>query len=470
MTTHSTWGAAEDNPYRDLLSAGEKSIRNSYSLDRTKILQDLLVLERILTEGYSGYDALQSEGFDWPAFFQGMASDISSQEKWRQREFLDLLREYIGRVPDLHLGLFFHNQWIPCHHPDRVFFTGIKVRKEPGLPLRIIDGPRNHSDAIGGDLVGIDGEASKEYLFETVPEKPEARDYFLGKWSHQEKPDSVHITVETKEGNQVGWEQTLHSPKVRLSGSMRRPFRMIQTPFPKIEIRTFSTLVGLDLKRFLDSADRAREREWVVVDLRGNPGGSDHYAREWLLRLHGGNSPGWKVSELISPVTLQGNVILHRWLFSRARSEAEREQSGGRLAFALEELEKAENQQMPTQWKTHDAAPVEILPNSSPFDGKLLILVDSNTGSSAETFVLMAKQYSQAIVVGENTRGMARFGEIKLYSLPNSTIRIQAGSKIFHDPTGLFTEGRGFVPDYWLEGSEPISEIVERLELTASGD
>ncbi|MCA9424725.1 MAG: hypothetical protein KC994_06600 [Candidatus Omnitrophica bacterium] len=458
------------NPYRDLLPAAENQVRPTYVLDRSEALQDLLVLERVIKQGYSGYDVLGAEGMDWESFFQGLARDVATREDWRQSEFLDLLRGYLQRIPDLHFGVFDRGQWLPARQPERVFLTGIRVRKEGAAPLIVVEAPRGHSETVGSELVTIDGETSSDFLFETLPGKSGARDYYLGKWSTESEPAPVGIEVKTPEGKSVQWKQELHSPGVRLKSSSGRPFRLTYIPFPRIEIRTFSALVGLDLDQFRESAERAKDFDSVVVDLRGNQGGSDRYAREWLETLFGAPAKGWNISELVSPVTLQGNVLLHQWLLSHARNGAEKKEIGGRLAYAIEQLDQAEKESIERHWEKFSGESMSDPQTNQPFNGKLVLLVDSNTSSSAETFVLMARQFPQTVVLGENTHGMARFGEIKLYRLPNSGFWIQAGSKHFEDPSGRFEEGRGFLPDYWLETSDPISGILERLDTAIPED
>ncbi len=284
-------------------------------------------------------------------------------------------------------------------------------------------------------------------------------------------PPPVRIETRSKTGEELEWDQELHPPKVRLGRTSARPYRLTYIPYPRIELRTFSALAGPQLEGFLESAEKAKDQAVVLIDLRGNSGGSDRYGTEWLQRLFGSPTSGWEVLELVSPVTLQGDVLLHQWLLSRAASPSEKEQVGGRLASALKNLEEAEAVGLEPEWKKLSveggSAPRT---SASPFQGRLILLVDSNTSSSAETFVLMAKQFPETVVLGENTHGMMRFGEVKLYRLPNSGIWIQAGSKHFRDPTGEFQEGRGFLPDYWIEDSEPISEIVTGVVSAVAGD
>ena len=457
--------ASGESPYRDLLSGSNNEVRPTYVLKSEEALEDLQTLERVLSQGYAGYETLESGDLKWSLLFREMEREVSSRERWRQEEFLDFLKRHLTSIADLHLGLVFREEWVPLYQPERVFFTGLVVRKEATAPLTVIHAPPGHSEAMGGALLGIEEAADRRFLFKTLPGKTGVEDFLVGKWSKQSHPDPLPIRVRTEEGEILEWDQPLHSPKCRLSAPSLRPFRLTYIPFPRIEIRTFSILMGNPLEQFLQSAEKAKAEKKVVVDLRGNPGGSDRYGREWLARLFGKRSHGWEVSELVSPVTFQGDVLLHRWLLSRSKLTSQKKDLGGRLAFAEEQLELAEKEKVERHWKRSiQEDSLSDTEADEAFEGTLLLFVDSNTGSSAETFVLLAKQFPQTVVLGENTKGMARFGEIKLYPLPHSGIWIQAGSKKFTDPTNSFVEGKGFLPDYWLDDSESISEIVEGME------
>lgn len=461
--------ACGESLYRDLLAASDKNKRPGYVLDREEALLDVEVLERIVREGYSGREVLSKEGVDWDGLFQSLRNEVAAQTDWRQKDLLGVFLRHFSVVRDLHFGFVHQNSFHPVHPPERVYFTGIRVRKFGSHPLEIVSAPKGSQKAIGMQLVGMDGEASRDSLFETVPQQPGAEEYLLGKWWRDSEPVAVAIEARTAEGATIEWTQQLSPSTVRWSGGDPRPFRLTYIPFPRIEIRTFSALAGPNLQPFLESTARLADSDAALVDLRGNGGGSDRYAREWLRDVLGSGLTGWSVSELVSPVTLQGDVLLHRQLLARSRTQSEREEAGGRLAHAVLELEKAESEGRGAGWVHHGEVRTEKPAAPVGFQGRLILLVDANTASSAETFVLMAKRDSRTIVVGENTRGMARFGEIKLYSLPHSGIRLQAGSKLFEDPEGGFREGRGIVPDYWLESSDSISEIVGILRGAATG-
>jgi hypothetical protein len=72
----------------------------------------------------------------------------------------------------------------------------------------------------------------------------------------------------------------------------------------------------------------------------------------------------------------------------------------------------------------------------------------------------LARQIPGAILAGENTHGGMAVGEVALFRLPSSGVTISLGTRAFHDPLGDFVEARGFVPDVWLRGPDPLTAAL----------
>ena len=75
-----------------------------------------------------------------------------------------------------------------------------------------------------------------------------------------------------------------------------------------------------------------------------------------------------------------------------------------------------------------------------------------------------------AVIVGENTGGVMKVGEMRRYRLPRSQIHLTLGHQSHTDPFGAFREGRGFVPDVWLDGEDPEGDVRAVAECLARDD
>lgn len=81
------------------------------------------------------------------------------------------------------------------------------------------------------------------------------------------------------------------------------------------------------------------------------------------------------------------------------------------------------------------------------YTGKVILLIDRYTFSSATGFSTLFKDYSAGIIIGEETGGMAScFGDLYRYILPNSRLSVGTSFKYFIRPNGL-EDNIGVTPD-----------------------
>lgn len=96
---------------------------------------------------------------------------------------------------------------------------------------------------------------------------------------------------------------------------------------------------------------------------------------------------------------------------------------------------------------------------SSTYDGTLYVVMNKATASSAEMGVSSSYYVKNAIRVGSASSGCGTFGNLIMFQLPNSKIIFCFGHRLFHHEK--FEEGKGFLPDYWIDDKDPVG-VVER--------
>ena len=98
----------------------------------------------------------------------------------------------------------------------------------------------------------------------------------------------------------------------------------------------------------------------------------------------------------------------------------------------------------------------------APFRGRLLLLVDRACGSACETAVMLARQLPGTLVVGENTEGTMKVGELRQYRLPETGVWTTVGRRAHMDRAlgRTFPEGRGYQPDLWLDGDSVEADVA----------
>ena len=99
------------------------------------------------------------------------------------------------------------------------------------------------------------------------------------------------------------------------------------------------------------------------------------------------------------------------------------------------------------------------------YNGTLIMLVNSDTGSAGETAVLYGKSLRNFILIGENTMGCNTFGNVASYELTNSHIicRIPNVINLCEEPADCM-EGEGFTPDYWVDSVDVEGDVLRWIE------
>ena len=96
------------------------------------------------------------------------------------------------------------------------------------------------------------------------------------------------------------------------------------------------------------------------------------------------------------------------------------------------------------------------------FQGTIYVVMNKGTASSAEMAVSLAHSIKNAIIVGSGSSGCTNFGNCMLYQLPYSKILFCYGNRVFHHEK--FNEGKGFLPDFWIDDVDPVRVVEQFLE------
>ncbi len=226
-------------------------------------------------------------------------------------------------------------------------------------------------------------------------------------------------------------------------------FKSIDSSTNYLRIETFNQKLKLD--NLLDSVNHIiLSKPNLIIDLKGNKGGSDNAFSKLLPMIATNNIYGKNIEFLASPdnckqlekdfnknvwsVINNGKFIYPPWL----------RPSDGSEEFILKYDYQNNRFENPEQ---------------------IAVIIDSNVASSAEQFVLYSKQSKKVKVFGENTSGCLDFSncrKIDLYedymklSVPMTRIKGYPKHSIDHD---------GIAPDYYLPNENQIDQIQEYFKL-----
>lgn len=173
------------------------------------------------------------------------------------------------------------------------------------------------------------------------------------------------------------------------------------------------------VKAYYEEGVKCSKEENVILNLTGNGGGKSVFATSFYDGLCGFNQTFFLGADLPYPWELQDGV----------------------KSYLVETREKDDFQ--------------------GTYDGTLYVVMNKATGSSAEMGVAPALHMKNSVLVGSGTFGCCTFGDCLLYQLPNSGIVFSYGFKVFfHD---AFEEGKGFLPDYWIDDEDPVSVVEQYI-------
>lgn len=412
---------------------------------------DLVVLERTIRRGYAGYRFFPDE--QWEQVFDRLRGDV--HETRSPTAFRDVLAEHLAFLDDNHVGFWIYEDgrrsWRGTSGHAQAYIGSTRFEMREGVAhaagaaklnfCRVdwANGQDLHAAQVLQPVVGATGET-------------ELRPLILSR----EPLRSIECELEV--GGQTD-TRTFELTKLDLPFTRGSAFEMLDAPFPWVRLRTlFSDRAGA-LDRFVESAVEVRDAPVVVLDLRRTGGGSDRYLIRWFGQLLQRDLRYWTRGRLESEVVLQGG--LNFWECVRASNSTD---SGGaawidaRIERAHRELDEAMNERG-LFYDLDRRSPMVFGEASTPFDGRLLVVTDRGCASACETAALLARQVPGAVIVGENTGGVMKVGEMRRYRLPNSRVSISLGHQSHEDPSGEFREAYGFLPDVWLDGTDPERDI-----------
>lgn len=171
-------------------------------------------------------------------------------------------------------------------------------------------------------------------------------------------------------------------------------------------------------RNFSDAGKKCAPKDFVIWDLSGNHGGNSIFPETYLRALNGCVYAEMDTAILQSPIVGNSETDkFYRW-----------ERACG-----------------------FDGS-------NASFGGELFIVMNKETGSSAEDAVFLAKSCRKVTTVGAPSSGVGIFGEVRSYRLPNSGILAGLPYKVFYQDG--FEIGKGYMPDYWIDDENPVEYLL----------
>ncbi|MGH4139039.1 S41 family peptidase [Clostridium sp.] len=209
---------------------------------------------------------------------------------------------------------------------------------------------------------------------------------------------------------------------------------------PVIDLNSFVT--SKELEEFAEDGKKVSKKDLVIIDLRGNSGGSEAYAFDWIKNFtkQEYKSPGFS-STLLTKNSKEALLYTGKKMTESSEDYVKLEQQINDMYKKV----KSEPEYMGWSQVKHEES---IHINNEKL---IFVLMNKSTASAAESFVKTLRSCSNTFFIGTNTSGMSNVGNLGLYVLPNSKIDVFFGNTPFVDNDLKWRDGLGVLPDFWVD-------------------
>lgn len=448
-------------PEKNIISIPIENREIPYTYDRNKyqnktelsfeeMMQDLDTYIYLIESSYAGYEDALSRGMDVKEIKNQFQNKYNKDGKIPTEDFyLALHSAFSPYIQDGHAQLSYNENYNGYIVEQQIFFSDIYVKKMDSSYLVI----NENQLKIPVDAKFNDDE---KYLF-YYPAKGEGT-YRIG-CLQAENNDSFRIKFDNQEFSlPVKKVESVDEPCLYFVRSTDK------TAYVKYNRCDFRNDTELSYQyAFSNSAKDYKDKDFLIVDLRGNYGGDNSYLMKFLAELYNqrfdlDDLPSTGSREIYSYANIQAfRYFIYAWA----------DVNNPEVKRVLKELNKYEKiiKKKPQKIiQTENKKSVSL--NNPEFKGKLILLTDKTVASSGEDFVLYSDLVfeNKVIQIGQNTSGCLFYGNICDYYLPNSGIKCRLSlsdfsfsakaNKRFHG------EGNGLYPDYWSTNEDLNDSIL----------
>lgn len=200
---------------------------------------------------------------------------------------------------------------------------------------------------------------------------------------------------------------------------------------------------------FSESANKAKDEDIIILDIRGNNGGNDIGSLQWFKNFTSETPKVQKTS--IKLASLINNHITRIAVknidYENLSTELKEEYN--------KELKIANNKE--NKWYVSTEKE-----NTYKNKTKIFVIIDNKVASSGEAFISYLNTLENVVFVGTNTSGCMLSNSYIQCDLPYSKINISYGNELTLNND--FIEGKGFKPDVWIAESDVLERILKLID------
>lgn len=214
-------------------------------------------------------------------------------------------------------------------------------------------------------------------------------------------------------------------------------------------------------------ADKMKQSDVAVIDLRGNTGGDDGQGMELAQLLFGRPFEHPIKRQYRSQVPQTMALKLNRVIVDIANRKAEGQEIPEHIQEELEDsrdnFQRALRGDFSPQYIRTDKGTGKREDPVTGYTKPIYILMDGACGSSCEFTIAAFEWHNYVQRVGENTNGTFHFGNAGLVILPHSHLKVMIPTQYSEYFDGRFIERVGFSPDIRVSPGQDAYEVVKGL-------
>lgn len=427
-----------------ITSATYSHVHNhTLAVPKDKAFEDIDYLFSLLKFGYSAYDFFGGD----EVFLQAKKDILSSitnlnEDVIYKDKLLEIILSNLNFIQDSHFIIedyrlctytkYFSTREYTFHEDDEGFYTYLNNNKSY--------------------LKSIDNSDVSCYMKESLDEEGNLV-YKLGALS--DTPD-VSVTLELLfQSNEELIKKNIslfeYIPVYEEQEKSYTYYEVDNTPI--LKLNSFCPMNPDDnsIEEFLKDSKNLRGKDKLIIDLRGNIGGSMINAEEWVKGF-----TGKRLQKDIVEAGLYTNtsIALSKKKFQAKENEPEEVKN-----ICLDEIEKYETKDYFPGWSPVKYTSSKPIKNNT----KIAILVDKNTASASEFLIHYLRKLENVTVVGTLTNGCVLTGNCNMAILPHSNIKIKISHKIYMDKELSNIDGFGLIPDFWVKPEGSLDRTIKYL-------
>ncbi len=414
------------------------------SISSVQAAEDVERLFYLLSHGWSGYGYFRAEG-DFATAKQNILDKLEGKSKWSPADLSRLIHEHLGFIHDCHLNVGGYQY---CSHQDFWYDTSLELWKTRGEYSFV-------SDNVEYRVASVNGESPEECLFPSLNAQGDPI-YRLGVLSYFE-PDPLVLVAHDGQA-QKHFDIELTRSDFMLYRDTKEKFGEERIGgIPVLRARSFSDYYTDELNQFLQAASRYKGEPYLIIDIRGNSGGNDGWPKKWIARFTG-RSPSSKHiwTEWISKTSMMGRVNTCEETLA-AIPEKVGHWLPGELSRYNAQVDAFEGQSQQPHWTPLSFPNTQWIPNETT----IIVVADRGVGSAGEGLLsYVYRQVDNVVVVGENSRGAATFGQGSKHLLPHSKVGVYLPIKLGIMADLEWIEERGYLPDLWVPAGDALNYAV----------